>query len=81
MKEIALNIAVFLGNPLHSHFVMAAIALYPLWRIYRRAGLQPWPIFGVMVPLAGWAIALTPLALRRWKGEPAPVGLKKRKKD
>jgi hypothetical protein len=48
------------------HFAIAAIAAWPLVRIFRRAGLAPWPVVFLVVPIFGFAIVGSYLAFQRW---------------
>ena len=48
------------------HFAIAAIAAWPLVRIFRRAGLSPWPVAFLVVPIVGFAIVGSYLAFLRW---------------
>jgi len=48
------------------HFALAAAAAWPLTRIFRRAGLNPWPVVFLVVPIFGFAIAGSYLAFQRW---------------
>ena len=48
------------------HFALAAIAAWPLYRIFRRAGLAPWPVAFLAVPIFGFAIVGSYLAFQRW---------------
>ena len=48
------------------HFALAAIAAWPLIRIFRRAGLDPKPVWFLVVPIFGFAIVGSYLAFQRW---------------
>ena len=48
------------------HLAIAAIAAWPLIRTFRRAGLNPWPVVLVLVPVFGFAIIGSILAFTRW---------------
>jgi hypothetical protein len=48
------------------HFALAALAAWPLIRIFRRAGLQAWPVVFLVVPIFGFAIVGSYLAFQRW---------------
>ncbi len=48
------------------HLLVAALAAYPLYRIFRRAGLNPWPVAFVLVPVFGFAVVGSVLAFKRW---------------
>ena len=56
------------------------LAFVPLWRIFRRAGLRPWPALSVFIPLLGFPLALSLLGLPRWPAlPPRPVKARRRK--
>ncbi len=48
------------------HFLIAALAAWPLLRIFRRAGLAPWPVAFVIVPIFGFAVIGSILAFKPW---------------
>jgi hypothetical protein len=48
------------------HFLVAALAAWPLLRIFRRAGLKVWPIAFLVVPIFGFAIIGSILAFKPW---------------
>jgi hypothetical protein len=48
------------------HFGLAALAAWPLIRIFRRAGLPSWPVVFLAVPIFGFAITGSYLAFQRW---------------
>jgi hypothetical protein len=48
------------------HFALAALAAWPLIRIFRRAGLPAWPVAFLVVPIFGFAIVGSYLAFQRW---------------
>ena len=48
------------------HFAVAALAAWPLIRIFRRAGLPAWPVAFLIVPILGFAIVGSYLAFQRW---------------
>jgi hypothetical protein len=48
------------------HAVVVALAAYPMIRIFRRAGLQPWPAVFLVIPVFGFAIVGSILAFTRW---------------
>src|SRR3546814_20250454 len=60
------------SRPLLAHTVAALVALWPLHRVYRRAGLAPWPAFLVLIPIFGVPAAFTRLAFIRWPVLPPP---------
>ena len=48
------------------HFAVAALAAWPLYRTFRRAGLNPWPVAWVIVPIFGFALVGSVLAFKKW---------------
>jgi hypothetical protein len=48
------------------HLAVAALSAYPLYRIFRRAGLNPWPVVFVLLPVFGFAVIGSILAFTRW---------------
>jgi len=48
------------------HFAVAALAAWPLIRIFRRAGLPVWPVVFIAIPVFGLAIVGSYLAFQRW---------------
>jgi hypothetical protein len=48
------------------HFAVAALAAWPLYRIFRRTGLNPWPVVFLLLPVFGFAIIGSILAFTRW---------------
>lgn len=60
-------------DPLVLHFLVALAAIWPLFRIARRAGLHPAWAGLVFVPIAGWPAIATVLALRPWPTRPADL--------
>jgi hypothetical protein len=57
---------ISIGQQWLIHFVLAALAAWPLYRIFRRAGLAPWPIAFLILPILGFAIVGSYLAFQRW---------------
>jgi hypothetical protein len=68
-----------ISRALLAHTVAALIALWPLHRVYRRAGLEPWPAFLVLIPVFGVPAAFTRLAFKRWPILPAPPPKRQRR--
>jgi len=60
----------WLGNPWAINLVVSLASLHPLWRIFRRAGLPPWPALLVFVPVFGWAVVGSFLAFQHWPNVP-----------
>jgi hypothetical protein len=58
-------------DPLVTHFLLAAAALWPLMRLMRRAGLRPaWALL-MLVPMVGPALVGTALVFQRWPTVPS----------
>jgi hypothetical protein len=58
------------GMGLIMALLLAALVVYPFWRILPRAGLSPWLALLAVFPLAT-LILLWVLALKRWPGDAA----------
>jgi hypothetical protein len=50
-----------------------ALMIWPMGRIYRRAGLNPFWSLLLLVPAIGLFLALVPLGQQRWPTEPPPA--------
>ena len=63
---------MLLGMPdfIAYHLIFALAVLYPLVRIYIRAGLKPWPAAFILLPFIGPAITLSVLIFKRWPNAP-----------
>lgn len=55
-----------MGTLLAYAAVAAALLLFPAWRIFKRAGLDPWISLVVLIPGIGVTIALAVLAFVDW---------------
>ncbi len=51
-------------------FLFNVLAVWPLMRIFRRAGFAPWWAFVIFVPVVGYIGVLGLLTLRRWPARP-----------
>jgi hypothetical protein len=58
------------NNPLLVNVLVGLAALYPLFRIFRRAGLPPWPALLVLIPVVGLPAVGSVLAFQRWPSVP-----------
>jgi len=54
--------------------VSAILLLYPVWRIFKRAGLNPAPSLTVLIPVVGMLVSGLILALSTWKLSTRPEG-------
>ena len=57
------------------HFLLAVsvtsvICVYPLWRIFKRAGLSPWWALLALIPFLGLWLAGVVLAMKAWPNAP-----------
>ncbi len=59
-----------LSDPLAAYELFAVLAAIPLFVLFRRAGLKPWPAVFVFVPLLGFCLAGTALVYPRWPALP-----------
>lgn len=66
----------FALNPLILTPLTCLLLLWPLIKLYRRVGLNPWwalLIFAeLLIPFAGFTAALLPLATQAWPHFPKP---------
>jgi len=56
----------WLADPWVLNFLVSLATLHPLWRIFRRAGLPPWPSLLVFLPILGFPAVGSFLAFQRW---------------
>jgi len=54
--------------------VSAILLLYPVWRIFKRAGLNPALSLTVLIPVVGMLVSGLILALSTWKLSTRPEG-------
>ena len=47
--------------------VVAILLLFPLWKVYARAGLSPYLSLTLLIPGFGFFIALAILAFSKWE--------------
>lgn len=64
-----------MGN-LVSYYIGTAIILYPAWRIFQRAGLNPALSLLLLIPLVGYIIALCVLGFSKWPQEMGREGFR-----
>jgi hypothetical protein len=62
------------------HAAVTALVIWPLIRIFRRAGLSSWPVVFVIIPVFGTAIVGSVLAFKRWPLVPPRVAPKPARK-
>jgi hypothetical protein len=48
------------------HLVVALLVIFPCWKIFQRAGLNPALSLFIFVPVLGWWIAGAILAYSKW---------------
>ncbi|WP_207462540.1 hypothetical protein [Azospirillum sp. SYSU D00513] len=53
-------------DPVIGMTLFNALTVWPLWRILRRAGLNPWWALAVFVPMIGLATVCGVLAHKKW---------------
>jgi len=58
--------ALWLLDPWVLNVLIGVATLHPLWRIFRRAGLSPWPSLFILVPILGFPAVGSFLAFQRW---------------
>jgi hypothetical protein len=54
------------GTSIAITLIFSALLVYPFWRVYRRAGLNPWYSLLVFLPYVGLPAAAAILAFQRW---------------
>jgi hypothetical protein len=57
---------LWLDDPWIMSFLISLASLHPLWRIFRRAGLSPWPSLLIFIPVLGFPAVGSVLAFRPW---------------
>ena len=60
------DLAGWLADPWVMNLLVSLATLHPLWRIFRRAGLSPWPALLVFIPIVGFPAVGSVLAFKRW---------------
>lgn len=55
---------------------VAILLLYPVWRIFKRAGFNPALSLTILIPFIGFIVSGLILALSSWKLKPAQEGEK-----
>ena len=53
---------------------VAILLLFPLWKIYTRAGLNPYLSLTLLIPGLGFVIACIILAVSKWELAPEKSG-------
>ncbi len=69
---------LWLQDPWILSFLVSLASLHPLWRIFRRAGLAPWPALLIFVPIFGFPIVGSFLAFKPWPAVPPRLPAKVR---
>ncbi len=57
---------LLLSNELALYFIFAALALWPMAQVFRRAGFSPLWALAVLIPPNGMILCAFILAMRRW---------------
>ncbi len=66
------SVIAFARTPGGMELLFGILVVWPLWRVFARAGLPPWLALLVFVPVAGLVLVLAALALRPWPRAPRP---------
>ena len=66
-------LVAFVRHPDGSALLYHLLIAWPLWRIFRRVGLAPWPSLLVFIPIAGMPLVLAALVIQRWRMPPASM--------
>jgi hypothetical protein len=64
------DVTAWLIDPWTLSLIVSVASVHPLHRIFRRAGLNPWPSLLVLLPLVGWPAVGSVLAFRHWPAVP-----------
>jgi hypothetical protein len=59
---------------LQYHLIAALIVIYPCWKIFRRAGMNPALSLFIFLPGLGWWVAGAILAFSKWPAIDGPAG-------
>ena len=59
-------VQVWLVDPWILNLLVGLATVHPLHRIFRRAGLNPWPSLLVLIPIVGFPAAGSVLAFKSW---------------
>jgi len=54
--------------------MMAILLLFPVWRIFKRAGLDPSLSLTILIPYVGFLVSGLILGISKWKLRPAMEG-------
>ncbi|MCA8907711.1 MAG: hypothetical protein KDA64_07480 [Rhodospirillaceae bacterium] len=65
------SIASYLQTPYGGAVLFGLLIVYPMFRIFRRAGVPAWPAAFVFLPLFGLAVTFACLVLWKWRAAPA----------
>jgi hypothetical protein len=59
-------------NAISAPLAFGLLVIFPLWRIFRRAGFHPaWSLL-IFLPYVGLLLVLAMLAFARWPADPMP---------
>ena len=64
----------FMGTLILQLLILAILLLYPAWRIYQRAGLNPYLSLTILVPYIGLLVCGIILAISDWHITPSLKG-------
>ncbi len=56
-----------MGIYIQQAILITIILLFPMWRIFKRAGLNPFSSFTLLIPILGLRVAGLILALSNWQ--------------
>ncbi len=60
------TLSSLLSNSVTQYYIFVLIMLWPMARIFRRAGFAPWWAAVLAVPMMGYLLCAGLLTLRRW---------------
>lgn len=56
----------YLKDPVWQYYLSVLIGLWPVARIFRRAGFSPWLAAFLFIPMLGYVVCAGLLTFRRW---------------
>lgn len=68
--ETTMSLGRFSAHPWFGVLLFNALIAWPLWRIYRRAGLPPWWSLVAFVPYLGMVLVVALFGHARWPNLP-----------
>lgn len=60
------NEHALITDPMMAYYILAVIIFWPIFKIFKRAGLSPLPAVSLAVPYVGLIIAASFLCFQKW---------------